>query len=224
MAAERAVVEFVRDGQVVGLGTGSTAAFALQKLSQLVAEGLRICGVPTSRQTELRAMELGIPIIEFNEVERIDVTIDGADEIDPEFNMIKGGGGALTREKLIAIASEREVIVIDSSKQVSRLGQSRPVPVEVLPFGWRSAARSLSQLGCSATLRRKDGEPFLTDNGNYILDCDFGPISDPATLERQIKLLPAVLECGLFIGLAHTLVIGSESGVTLFDRRGAGGL
>jgi ribose 5-phosphate isomerase A len=218
IAAERAVTEFVRDGQVVGLGTGSTAAFALEKLGQLVAGGLKIRGVPTSLQTELKATELGIPLIELNEVERIDITIDGADEVDPGFNMIKGGGGALTREKLIAIASEREVIVIDSSKLVSRLGQSRPVPVEVLPFGWRLAARSLGQLGCSATLRRKNGEPFLTDNGNYILDCDFGPISDPAELERRIKLLPAVLECGIFIGLAHTLVIGSESGVALLDK------
>lgn len=218
IAAERAVIDFVRDGQVIGLGTGSTAAFALEKLGQLVAEGLKIRGVPTSRQTELRAMELGIPLIEFNEVERIDVTIDGADEIDPEFNMIKGGGGALTREKLVAMASEREVIVVDSSKRVSRLGQSRPVPVEVLPFGWRLAARSLGQLGCSPKLRQQAGAPFLTDNGNYILDCDFGPISDPAELERRLKLLPAVVECGLFIGLAHTLIIGSESGVTLLHR------
>src|SRR6266571_5578981 len=205
-AAERAL-EFINDGQVVGLGTGTTAKFAIEGLGRLVREGLSVRGVPTSVTTERMARELGIPLIDFNNVSEIHITLDGADQVDPDFNMIKGGGGALTREKLVALASAKRVIMLDESKLVSKLGTSRSLPVEVLPFAWSFSARLLGELDCVANLRQQQGAPFLTDNGNYILDCDFGLIEDPAALEKRIKLLPGVIESGLFIGVADALVI-----------------
>jgi len=216
-AAERAL-ELVRDGQVIGLGTGSTARFAIEGLGRLVREGLSIKGVPTSIATERMAMELSIPLVDLNETSTIDLTLDGADEVDPKFNMIKGGGGALTREKLVALASTKRVILVDESKLVPKLGQTRLLPVEVLPFAWTLSARKLNQLGCTSSRREQNGIPFVTDNDNYILDCDFGPIEDPAALEERIKLLPGVIESGLFIGIADTLVIGSEHGVEVRER------
>ena len=216
-AAKRAL-DLIRDGQVIGLGTGSTAKFAIEGLGRLVREGLSVKGVPTSVATERLARELAIPLVNLNEAGVIDVTLDGADEVDPDFNMIKGGGGALTREKLVALASVKRVILVDESKLVSRLGQSRLLPIEVLPFAWTLAARLLTGLGCVASLREHDGVPFVTDNGNHILDCAFGPIEDAATLEKRIKLLPGVIECGLFIGIADTLVIGFDGRVEVRER------
>jgi len=216
-AAERAL-DLIRDGQVIGLGTGSTAKFAIEGLGRLVREGLSVTGVPTSVATERLARELAIPLVTLNEAGVIDVTLDGADEVDPDFNMIKGGGGALTREKLVARASVKRVILVDESKLVSRLGLSRLLPIEVLPFAWTLAARLLTGLGCVASLRELDGVPFVTDNGNHILDCAFGPIEDAATLEKRIKLLPGVIECGLFIGIADTLVIGFDGRVEVRER------
>jgi len=216
-AAKRAL-DLIRDGQVIGLGTGSTAKFAIEGLGRLVREGLSVKGVPTSVATERLARELAIPLVNLNEAGVIDVTLDGADEVDPDFNMIKGGGGALTREKLVALASVKRVILVDESKLVSRLGQSRLLPIEVLPFAWTLAARLLTGLGCVASLRVHDGAPFVTDNGNHILDCAFGPIEDAATLEKRIKLLPGVIECGLFIGIADTLVIGFDGRVEVRER------
>jgi ribose 5-phosphate isomerase A len=213
-AAERAL-EFVRDGMVVGLGTGSTAEFVTRGLARRMAEGLRITGVPTSTATERLARELGIPLVDLNAVDGIDVTIDGADEVDPAFNLIKGAGGAHTREKLVARATRLEVIVVDSSKLVQRLGEAFALPVEVLPFGWRSAQRSLNALGCVTMLRAGENGPFRTDNGNYVLDCRFGGIDDPAALERAIKGLPAVIESGLFVGLTGALVVAGPDGVTV---------
>ena len=218
-AAKRAL-DLIRDGQVIGLGTGSTAKFAIEGLGRLVREGLSVKGVPTSIATERLARELAIPLVNLNEADVIDVTLDGADEVDPDFNMIKGGGGALTREKLVALASVKRVILVDESKLVSRLGQSRLLPIEVLPFAWTLAARLLTGLGCVASLRAHDGAPFVTDNGNHILDCAFGPIEDAATLEKRIKLLPGVIECGLFIGIADTLVIGFDDRVEVRERPG----
>jgi len=216
-AAERAL-DLIRDGQVIGLGTGSTAKFAIEGLGRLVREGLSVTGVPTSVATERLARELAIPLVTLNEAGVIDVTLDGADEVDPDFNMIKGGGGALTREKLVALASVKRVILVDESKLVSRLGLSRLLPIEVLPFAWTLAARLLTGLGCVASLREHDGVPFVTDNGNHILDCAFGPIEDAATLEKRIKLLPGVIECGLFIRIADTLVIGFDGRVEVRER------
>ncbi|HKV38731.1 MAG TPA: ribose-5-phosphate isomerase RpiA [Blastocatellia bacterium] len=217
-AAERAV-EFVEDGQTVGLGTGSTATFAIHALGRRVSEGLRIRGVPTSNGIGRLATELGIPIASLNEVERVDITLDGADQIDPMFNMIKGGGGALIREKLVAIASELEVIVVDSGKLVDRLGEGFSLPVEVVPFGWRLVERSLKELGCEPRLRLVGESVFVSDNDNYILDCEFHGIADPAGLERTLKQIHGVVECGLFIGLADKLVIGLSSEVEIRDAR-----
>jgi len=205
-AAERAI-QFVSDGQVVGLGTGSTAAFAIQGLGRRVNEGLRIIGVPTSRASEELARSLGIPLLDLNPVQKIHITIDGADEVDGAFNMIKGGGGALTREKLVALSSTRNVYVVDERKLVDRLGQSFAVPVEVLPFGWVGCARRLGELGCEPRLREDRDTPFLTDNGNYIIDCTFAPIASPVELERAIKLVPGVIESGLFVGMVDALVV-----------------
>lgn len=216
-AAEHAI-ELVNDGQVVGLGTGSTAKFAIEGIGRRVSEGLAIKGVPTSRATERMALDVGIPLVDLNEVLFVDITLDGADEVDDVFNMIKGGGGALTREKLVALASKRRVILIDESKLVSRLGQSRSLPVEVLPFAWALSAQRLSEIGCVARLRERDGKPFVTDNGNHILDCEFGSIEDPPALESRIKLLPGVIESGLFIGIADTLVIGFDDRVEVRHR------
>lgn len=211
-------VELVRDHQVVGLGTGSTAAFALEGLARRIREGLSIKGVPTSVATERSARELGIPLVGLNEVDVIDITLDGADEIDGDFNMIKGGGGALTREKLVAFASAKRVILVDESKLVSKLGESRPLPVEVLPFAWMLSARLLNELGCTISLRVHGEAPFVTDNGNYIVDCDFGPVENAAHLEKSIKLLPGVIESGLFIGIADTVVIGFDDRVETRER------
>ena len=216
-AAQRAV-EFVRDGQIVGLGTGSTTKFAIEGLGERVKQGLKITGVPTSLGSERMAKELGIPLVDLNEVTRIDIDIDGADETDGDFNMIKGGGGALTREKLVALAAERVIIIVDESKLVERLGHSWPVPVEVLPFAWNMSARLLTELGSTPRLREKDGNVFVTDNGNYILDCAFGLIADAPALEKKIKQLPGVVEVGLFIGLCHTLVIANDNEVRVEER------
>ncbi len=211
-AAQRAI-EFVTGGQVVGLGTGSTAEFAIKALAELVREGLLITGVPTSNAAANLARSLGVPLAELNDVSAVDITIDGADEVDPAFNMIKGGGGALTREKLVALSSLRRVYVIDESKLVERLGQSWAVPVEVLPFAWTVSAGHLNGLGCETRLRGDIQTPFLTDNGNYIIDCRFDSISDAPQLERAIKQLPGVVESGLFTGIADVLVIGFKDRV-----------
>ena len=216
-AAEHAI-EMVRDGNIVGLGTGSTAKFAIEGLGRLVRGGLSIKGVPTSIATQRLAQEQGIPLIELNDIDQIDITIDGADEIDSAFDMIKGGGGALTREKLVGLSSTKRLILVDESKLVSKLGQSHLLPVEVLPFAWKTAQRRLEELGGAATLRLRNEQPLITDNGNYILDCGFGAIDNARELEGEIKLLPAVIECGLFIGIADTLVIGFEDRVEVRER------
>jgi ribose 5-phosphate isomerase A len=216
-AAERAL-EFVHNGSVVGLGTGSTAKFAIEGLGRRVKEGLTITGVATSIATERLAKELGINVIGLNEAGVIDVTLDGADEVDPAFNMIKGGGGALTREKLVALSSAKRVMLVDDSKLVQQLGRSRHLPVEVLPFSSAFSARLLEGLGSVTTLRGGANTPFVTDNGNHILDCAFGPIEDPAGLEKRIKLVPGVVESGLFVGIADVLVIAFEGRVEVRER------
>jgi ribose 5-phosphate isomerase A len=218
LAAERAI-EFIQDGQIVGLGTGSTARFAIEGIAAKVRDGFKVTGVPTSIATERMARGLGIPLTNLNEVPAIDITIDGADEVDGSMNMIKGGGGALTREKLVALASTKRVIIVDDRKLVSTLGESWPVPVEVLEFAWTRSAMMLNALGCTSELRRIADKPFETDNGNYILDCRFGPISDPAEMEKSIKLIPGVIECGLFVAIADVLVIGFDDRVEVRERK-----
>ena len=216
-AAERAV-EYVSDGQIVGLGTGSTSRFAIEALARRAGEGLRIQGVATSIATESMGRSLGIPIVGLNEVAAIDVTIDGADEVDESFNMIKGGGGALTREKLVALASKLRIYIVDESKLVKRLGDRWSLPIEVLPFSWKKAQEKVAELGCDPRLRMTEERPFETDNGNYILDCRFEGIAEPASLERRVKLTPGVVECGLFVGIADLLVIGWPDRVEVRER------
>jgi ribose 5-phosphate isomerase A len=206
--AARASMRFVEDGQVVGLGSGSTAAYAVQLLGERVREGLKIRGIPTSVQTQQLAEELRIPLLALNDVQEIDVTIDGADEIDPELRLIKGGGGALLREKVVASASRKMVVIADSSKQVPRLGKF-PLPAEVIPFAEAVIRKKVMALGASVKLRQYAyGNPFTTDEGHHILDCSFGEISDPPALARELKTMPGLVEHGLFIGLATVALIG----------------
>jgi ribose 5-phosphate isomerase A len=222
-AAGRAAADLVRDGMTVGLGTGSTVLFTLERLAERIrAERLALHGVPTSLDTEHKARALGIPLVALDQVETIDLTIDGADEIDARFDMIKGGGGALLREKVVAALTRREVIVVDRSKVVERLGARFPLPVEVVPFARAAVARRIAGLGAAWTLRMRGAqEPVLTDNGNEILDCRFpGGIAQPAALERSLDEIPGVVETGLFIGLAHVLVIGSDDGRVETRERG----
>lgn len=220
-AGERAA-DYVANDMVVGLGTGSTAWFAIVRLADRIREeGLRIRGIPTSERSAALARERGIPLIGFADALRVDVTIDGADEVDPAFNLIKGGGGALLREKFVASASDTELIIVDESKLKERLG-AFPLPVEVVPFGWQLTRRRLQALGCGAELRSSESGPFVTDNGNYLLDCSFGAIKDPPGLEREIVGTCGVVECGIFSGLATRLIIGKSDG-SLEERTGPGG-
>jgi len=217
VAGERAI-EYVRDGMVVGLGTGSTAHFAIKRLGMMVSQGLDIIGIPTSVQTEQIAKESGIPLSNLEEHPEIDVTIDGADEVDPNLDLIKGMGGALLREKIVASASRIEVIVVDTSKIVDILGTKSPLPVEVNKFGWKICFERLKAFGCEVRLRKRDDDIFITDNGNYIIDCSFESITDPKGLESQINNLPGVMENGLFLGLADFVIIGTEDGVKLLGE------
>lgn len=211
--------EFVQDGMIVGLGTGSTVLWTIRRLGERARSGLRIRGVPTSRQTEALAAELGISLTTFRDVAELDLTIDGADEVGPDLNLVKGGGGALLREKLVASASRRLIVVADSSKVVPVLG-AFPLPVEVVPFAHEVTLRRLAATGCKAELRMKDGVPFVTDNGNLIADCRFGTIPDPAATQRELKLIPGVVENGLFVGMANVVVIGTPEGVDVVEREG----
>ncbi len=222
-AGERAV-DFVRSGMVLGLGHGSTTIFALRRIAALLEAGELedVSGIPTSSQVESDARELGIPLTSLNDHPRIDLTIDGADEVDGDLNLIKGGGGALLREKIVAQASRREIIVVDETKLSATLGAQWPVPVEVTPFGWRSQEAFLASLGARVTLRRVEeaapltssdegGSPFTTDQGNLILDCDFGALASPASLAGQLEERAGIVEHGLFLGLASDVIVGTEA-------------
>ncbi len=211
LAGEKAT-EFIETGMVVGLGTGSTAFYFVEKLGMMVQAGLDIQGVPTSLRTEEQATRLGIPLLALREVERIDVVVDGADEFDPDFHLIKGGGGALYREKMIASLSKEMIVVAGENKSVETLG-AFPLPIEVVPFGFEVTQKRLEQLGLHPQLRSAEGQaPFLTDNGNYILDCFVGSIPDPAGLHQELKKLVGVVETGLFPGFATRIVVGYNNG------------
>jgi ribose 5-phosphate isomerase A len=221
-AAGRAAAELVHDGDVVGLGTGSTAYFTVVALGERVKAGLKIIGIPTSLQTGELARAVGIPVTTLDEHPEIDITIDGADEVDPRLNLIKGGGGALLREKVVAAASRKMVVVADSGKVVSALGKF-PLPVEVIAFARAVVEKKMVALGASPKLRTKpDGSPYLTDNGNQILDCSFGKIADPAALARTLSDIPGVVEHGLFVGLASLAIVGRGSGVDRMRRKTSG--
>jgi ribose 5-phosphate isomerase A len=200
----------------VGLGTGSTATIATRRIAELLKAGeLRdIVAFATSKATAEEAGRLGIPMLPDDLPVDLDVTIDGADEVDPDLNVIKGGGGALLREKIVAQVSAREIIVVDETKPSPRLGMHRPVPIEVIPFGWRSQARYVESLGGSYQVRQtRDGHPFVTDSGNMILDCDFGPIADAPRLAAALSSRAGIVEHGLFIGLATDLIVAGADGV-----------
>ena len=201
-AAARASLQFVKDGQVVGLGTGSTAAYFIKLLGEEVKKGLRIRGIPTSDRSRELAMSLGIPLTTLDECQDIAVTVDGADEVDPQLRLIKGGGGALLREKIVASATRQMVVVADASKRVERLGKF-PLPVEVIKFAQTLLAKRITALGAQVTLRMSpDGKPYVTDENNHILDCKFGEIHDADGLARELSAMPGVVEHGLFIGMA----------------------
>lgn len=207
--------KFVQDGMTLGLGTGSTVHFALVRIAERIREeGIAVRGVPTSLDTERKSREFGIPLTTLEEISRIDLTIDGADEIDGNFDMIKGGGGALLREKVVASITDKTVIVVGRNKVVERLGTTFMLPVEVAPFAQPVIARAIRDLGGEPLLRTLDGGgPYLTDNQNRILDCRFeAGIEDPKTLEKQLGALPGIVESGLFIGLAHVMIVGEEDG------------
>jgi ribose 5-phosphate isomerase A len=206
--AARASLKFVHDGDVVGLGTGSTAAYAIHFLGERVRAGLKIRGIATSVQTQNLAASVGIPLTTLEEVQRIDVTIDGADEFDPELRLIKGGGGALLHEKIVASASRQVIIIADSSKQVCVLGKV-PLPVEVIRFAEAIVSKKISALGATVQLRKdRAGKPFITDEENHILDCHFGQISDPPLLAHTLGEIPGVVEHGLFINLTDVVLLG----------------
>ena len=215
-AAERAVA-FVRSGMVVGLGTGSTAVWAVRRIGALLAAGQlqRIVGIPTAEVTAREAERCGVPLGSLDEHPSVDVTIDGADEIDPALNLIKGLGGALLREKIVAAASRRLVIVADDSKRVAQLATRAPVPVEVVPFARRPVGDYLASLGARVVARQRDGRPFITDEGNVILDCYFAGLSDPHEMARLIRARPGVVEHGLFLGMAAAAVVAGSKGVNV---------
>jgi len=215
-AAARAAAELVESGSIVGLGSGSTATYAIRFLGQRVREGLKIVGIPTSQKTKQLAEQLGIPLSTLDEHPQIDIDIDGADEIDPQLNLIKGGGGALLREKIIASASRRFVVVGDSSKQVAHLGKF-PLPVEVIPFAQSLISKRIAGLGAQVSLRGA-GNPYVTDEGHHILDCTFGEITDPAALAEKLRAIPGVVEHGLFIGMAEMALIGKDTQVIQLRR------
>jgi ribose 5-phosphate isomerase A len=216
--AARASLQFVRDGDVVGLGSGSTAAYAVRYLGERVRAGVKIRGIATSVQTQNLAASVGIPLTTLEEVQRIDVTIDGADEFDPELRLIKGGGGALLHEKIVASASRQVIIIADSSKQVCVLGKV-PLPVEVIRFAEALVSEKISVLGATVRLRKdKAGKPFITDEGNHILDCHFGQIPDPPALAHTLSEIPGVVEHGLFINLADLMLLGKGSEVLELRR------
>jgi ribose 5-phosphate isomerase A len=219
-AAGRAAAKLVRDGDVVGLGTGSTAYFAVTALGERVKSGLKIVGIPTSLQTADLARAVGIRLTTLDEHQEIDITIDGADEVDKNLNLIKGGGGALLREKVVASASKKMVVVADSSKVVSVLGKF-PLPVEVIPFARTVVEKRITALGASIKLRTDpDGSPYITDNGNQILDCSFGKITDPAALASALNAMPGLVEHGLFIGLGTIALVGRGERVEEIRRIG----
>ena len=221
-AAERAL-DYVKPGMRLGLGTGSTAEKFVDLIGARVAQGLDVICVPTSEATRVQSQSLGIPLTTLEEQPELDLTVDGADELDDSLQLIKGGGGAHLREKIVAAASTRMVVIADDSKHVAKLGVF-PLPVEIVPFGWQTTMSKVNACvlahGCKGpvTVRGSERDPFVTDNGNYILDCAFGEINDPVQVATQLSLLPGVVEHGLFIGLTHAAVIASANGVEIIGE------
>jgi ribose 5-phosphate isomerase A len=212
LAAEKAV-EFVEDGMIVGLGTGSTAYWAIQKIAQRINEGLRIQAVASSRNSEYLANKLGIPLVPFSDIDILDITIDGADEVDNNLNLIKGGGGALLREKILAMNSKKFIVIIDESKRVENLGHF-PLPVEIVKFASNFTISKLRELKCDLRVRMINDKEYITDNGNLIVDCNFEKILEPIELNKHINLIPGVVDNGLFTQMAISVVVGYNNGIT----------
>lgn len=217
--AAREAVKYVEDGMVVGLGSGSTANKAIQLIGQKVKEeGIGIIGIPTSTASDLLGRAVGIRMGELDDHPQVDLTIDGADEVDPSLNLVKGLGGALVREKIVAASSRVEMIVIDDSKMVNHLCQKAPLPVEIIKYSRKSTMRKLAALGCVPELRMAEDEPFISDNLNYIVHCKFERIDDPRAMEAEIGMIPGVVDSGLFIGLASKVIVASAEGVRILER------
>jgi len=215
-------VKHVKDGFIVGLGSGSTASFAIQEIGRLIRQkGWRVLGVPTSHQAFLLAVNCGVSITTLNEHPRLDLTIDGVDQVDPDLNMIKGMGGALTREKIVASASQQNVIVADETKLTKKLGTNQSVPIEVLPFATALVESRIKKMKGKPVLREGKGKvgPIMTDNGNFIVDADFGPIDVPSELNFKLKSIPGVVETGLFIRMANIVYVGTPTHVHKFQRK-----
>jgi ribose 5-phosphate isomerase A len=213
-AAALKAVEFVHDGMVIGLGTGSTAKHLVIALGEQVRTGMKLRGVPTSQETAALAREAGIPLLDAENRWEIDVAIDGADQVDPGFNLIKGGGGALLKEKIVAASAKQFIVMVDHTKQVPVLGGSFPLPIEVIPFGWGSTAREIESLTKSrVVLRERNGTPFKTEAGHFILDVRINRIDRPAELETALNQIPGVVETGLFVGRTSVLIVGTPQGV-----------
>jgi ribose 5-phosphate isomerase A len=223
-AAQAAVEHDVADGMTIGLGSGTTADLMLEALAERVRQGLRVTGVATSERTRSEAQRLGIPLTELDDVVTLHLSIDGADEVIlPSLDLVKGRGGALLREKLVAVTSRRRIIIVDESKMVSALASQHPIPVEVDRFGWRHTAGRLASLGATVQRRMASGDvtltaPFISDGGNYVLDCWFGPIVDAGGIAARIKALTGVIDHGLFVGMTERVYVAGASGVQVYDR------
>lgn len=212
-AAAYAAADLVPSGKTIGLGSGSTFAFVIERLAQRIAkDGLQVRGVPTSEGTAALARAAGVPLLTLDDVDQLDLAIDGADEVDPKKHLIKGGGAAHVRERIVAAAARELIVIVDESKLVPVLGKVFQVPVEVLPFGWRHAERRVAATGCKPKRRERDGNPVVTDNGNWILDCQYDGIPDPAALARTLDGLVGVVDHGLFVGMAGRVVVANKAG------------
>ncbi|WP_297509575.1 ribose-5-phosphate isomerase RpiA [Thermococcus sp.] len=221
-AVAKEALKFIEDEMVVGLGTGSTTAYFIRYLGKLIMEGEleEVYGIPTSHQARLLAIESGVPVVSLDEVDAIDIAVDGADEVDPHLNLIKGRGGALTMEKVIEYRAGTFLVLVDESKLVESLGQRVPVPIEVIPPAWRAIAEELEVFNAEAELRmaeKKDG-PVITDNGNFILDARFHRIDDPLDLEIELNTIPGVVENGIFADIADIVLVGTKEGVKRLER------
>ncbi len=217
MAALRAA-EHVQNGMTLGLGTGSTVQYFVERLGEMVVDGLDVVGVPTSKRTEDLANQLGVPLTTLEETPSLDLGVDGADEVDPDLNLIKGMGGALLREKIVASSCREFIVIADESKLVDKLGTKSPLPVEIAQFGWTSVKEWVAKLGCIPELRIVEGRPYLTDNQNYLLECQFDGIEDLFDLDEKLHRLPGVVETGLFLDLTCRAVVGKESGVEEIEK------
>jgi len=205
-------VDFIKNKMIVGLGTGSTVYWVIEEVGKRIKAGLDIAIVPTSKKTQMLATELNMPIIDLNSIDKISLTIDGADEADPQLHLIKGGGGALLQEKIVAAASEQFIVVVDNSKLVQQLGKF-PLPVEVIPFGYKQVLQKILARGCEdVVLRKRNDQPFITDHGHYILDCFFEKINDPLFLNKSLHSIPGVVETGLFINMVNKLIVAFPDG------------